>query len=95
MSYGYWRHSVTHEIWACETANGLPLRCAGPFSNQTADEIFLPYLDYSSRDIAPVQAEWRLFAPYVRCRVCGKSIDAGDAAAAPQTTIHAACAPRA
>lgn len=97
---GYWRHSVTGEIWACETANGLPLRCAGPFGADTADEILLPYLDYGSREMTKIEAEWRFFAPYVRCRVCAKSINTGEAAnvsqhdashVAPGTAIHAAC----
>lgn len=91
---GYWRHSITGEIWACQTVYGRLLSCAGPFTADTADEILLSYLDYDSREIGMLTAKWRFFVPYVRCRVCGKSINTDEAAHGTGGAVfHAACAP--
>jgi len=92
MQRGYWQHP-NGEIWAVETENGRPVACCGPFDVRDVDLLLLPCLDYSSRDLGVLQAEWRSCVPYVLCSACGSAVRPGSATAATGATgrVHLAC----
>ena len=92
MQRGYWQHP-NGEIWAVETENGRPVTCCGPLDVRDVDLLLLPCLEYSSRDLGILQAEWRSYVPYVLCRACGGAVRRGAAPAANGATgrAHPAC----
>jgi hypothetical protein len=63
---GYWRHTGSGQIWAVEIEDERPVKCAGPLTSSDADQMILPYLDYSTTDVAPLQADWRSYVRHAR-----------------------------
>jgi len=53
---GYWRHTGSGQIWAVEIEDERPVKCAGPLTASDADQMILPYLDYTTTYVAPLQA---------------------------------------
>lgn len=90
---GFWQHLPTGNIWAVETDNHVPVRCAGPLSARDVDHLLLRYLDYTTTYLRLLQAEWSSYAPYELCSVCGTVLRPG----APTTSnvgdgrVHLSC----
>ena len=93
MPRGYWRHSTNGQIWAVETEGGRPVKCCGPLEARDVDPMLLPYLDYSTRDVGFLRADWRSWVPYVLCSACGRVLRPGAATATNGATgcVHLDC----
>ena len=93
MERGYWRHGATGQIWAVETEDGQPVKCCGPLEARDLDPMLLPCLDYSTRDVGFLEAEWRSYVPYVLCSACGRVLRPGAATATNGATgcVHLDC----
>jgi hypothetical protein len=60
---GFWRHTESGRVWAVEIEKGQPVKCCGPLDASDADEALLPYLDYSTKDLPLIRAEWSSYSP--------------------------------
>jgi len=94
MQQAYWQHP-NGQIWAVETENGQPVTCCGPVDVRDVDLLLLPCLDYSTRDVGFLRAEWRscvrfVLCSYVLCSACGGAVLPGSATAATGR-VHLAC----
>jgi hypothetical protein len=91
---GYWQHVQTGEVWAVETEEGQPICGIGPLYGADALRVLLPYFAMTRRSILYLLSEWRYFAPYDSCAVCGGPIRPGADTTEPSSSgkTHAACA---
>ena len=87
---GFWRHTGSGRIWAVETEDERPVRFAGPLDLRDLARQLLPYLDYSTAYVGPLQAEWQSFVPQQLCSVCGTALGSGRAAS-PDGRAHLSC----
>lgn len=90
---GFWQHLPTGNIWAIETEQHVPVRCAGPLDARDVDRRLLQYVDYSTAYLRLVMAEWSLYVPYELCSACGTLLRPGAATASngAQGRVHLAC----
>lgn len=75
---GYWRHSGSNEIWAVETDNDRPVRCAGPFQGRDVSPQLLPYLIYTTSYLDSLRKEWRSYVSQELCDRCGSALLPGE-----------------
>lgn len=87
---GYWRHTGSGQIWAVETNNAHPVRCAGPLRPEDLDRELLPHLDYTTSYVGPLQAEWQSYEPQDLCSSCGAALTRGSAVT-PDGRAHLSC----
>ncbi len=90
MERGFWRHTGSGQIWAVETEHHRPVKCAGPLDLRDLAQQLLPYLDYSTAYIGPLQAEWQSFVLQKLCSICGTALAAGRGAS-PDGRAHPSC----
>ena len=90
---GFWQHLPTGNIWAVETENRTPVRCAGPLNPLDVDPLLLQYLDYSTTYLRLLEVEWSLYLPYHFCSVCGTVLRPGATTASngADGRVHLAC----
>ena len=86
----FWRHTGSGQIWAVETEDKRPVRCAGPLDLRDLARQLLPYLDYSTAYVGPLQAEWQSFVLQQLCSVCGTAVTV-VAPASPASRAHRSC----
>ena len=62
----------------------------GPLDLRDLAQQLLPYLDYSTAYIGPLQAEWQSFVLQKLCSICGTALAAGRGAS-PDGRAHPSC----
>jgi len=56
ITYEFWRHPETGEVWAVKLRNGIVVAACGPLHHDEIDHEFLEDLDYSEEGAASIEA---------------------------------------
>jgi hypothetical protein len=63
ISYEFWRHGPTGEVWAVKLKDGIVVACAGPLHYDDIDSDFLDSLDYGEDGAAAIEASREEYVP--------------------------------
>jgi hypothetical protein len=66
---------------------------AGPLDARDVDQILLPHLPYTYRDVRHLAEDWSSYVPYRVCSACGEVVRPGAATAAngAEGRVHLRC----
>jgi hypothetical protein len=56
VTYEFWRHSGTGEVFAVQLLDGVVVGCSGPLHHDDIDPAFLEDLDYAEEGAAAIEA---------------------------------------
>jgi hypothetical protein len=81
------------QVWAIEIDGQRLVSCAGPLDPRDVDQVLLPHLPYTPRDVRHLEGDWASYVPYLLCSACGDVVRPGAATAAngAEGRVHLRC----
>jgi hypothetical protein len=89
----FWQHLPTGNVWAVEIDGLRLVGCAGPLDPRDVDQVLLPHLPYTPRDVRHLEGDWASYVPYRLCSARGDVVRPGAATAAngAEGRVHLRC----